>query len=125
MSHGQATIVPMNKVRLSDQAVQDWRDDLDHPAATRVAVSTWRIVHGTRTLGWVRYLAAGEQPFALYYDGTNEHGQQAWCRSFTSFQRACAWAIQHAGDIRRSTRELGSSIVTLHVADEPGLSRPG
>ncbi|KAB1647787.1 hypothetical protein [Pseudoclavibacter endophyticus] len=88
------------------------RERVTHPAAVSHGTRVWRIQRHGATLGWMRFIPLeGTQtsptPWHVYYDGTDEHGHMAWCRALPTSTSACAWAVQHAGEMRRRTRELG------------------
>lgn len=90
-------------------ASYDARREQRHPNAEAWSTDVWRVCRGSLTLGWVRYTYAARGPYALYFDGTDDEGRQAWCRSFDSFGSAVAWAVQHAGWMSRRAQRLGAS----------------
>ena len=94
----------------------DRRRAQTHPNATTWSTDVWRVHRGTVTLGWVRYTLRRSALYALYSDGTNAGGQQAWLRSFDTFQSAVAWAVQHADKIVIHRRTLGPSIIGHRAA---------
>ncbi|KAB1656682.1 hypothetical protein F8O01_09850 [Pseudoclavibacter chungangensis] len=101
----------MVKVRGSILRRIDERSVQTHPNATKHSTGVWRVHTGQRVLGWVRYLGEARRSYALYYDGIDVDGRQAWCRNFETLDAAAAWAVQHAAEIVGHTRLLGPSRV--------------
>ena len=93
----------------------DERARVDHPAAVPHGVRVWRIERGGTIIGWLRFdpMPDGEHitstPWHVYYDAVDDDGRRVWCRSFATSTSACAWTVQHAGEMRRCARELGAT----------------
>lgn len=115
---GGSYAVRMVKIRGSILHRIDVRSAQSTPFATKRSTGVWRIHVGDRTLGWARYLGEAGRDYAMYHDGTDALGRQAWCRNFPSLDAAAAWAVQHADRLVAHRRTLGPSIV-VDVAREP------
>lgn len=89
-------------------AAIDARQQLSHPHAETIERGqVWRVHgRGESTIAWVRHWTPphGGKAWHLYYDALDDEGQRVWCYSFDNFNSAVAYAVQHAGEMKRGPR---------------------